>query len=200
MSIVSLPMEGILNNAFLVPRVLGSIQTSPYFSEHLSCHTSGGLPSLSCFFLSGNRYTDGLQSNLDFACTSSVVSHNPHAHIHARIPIGVSSVLVSFTSPLGRWISRKILILAGLTLGIAGTILLAFGDSPDKYWRFVFPGLVIGSAGAMLTYMHVRYVCRLPSDDVPLICHTTYVVSRFFKRLRRRWRASLAPCSTVRSS
>ena len=41
---------------------------------------------------------------------------------------------------------------------IPGTILLAFGDSPERYWPFVFPGLVLGSAGAMVTYMHVRYV------------------------------------------
>ncbi|RPD57986.1 MFS general substrate transporter [Lentinus tigrinus ALCF2SS1-7] len=71
------------------------------------------------------------------------------------IPIGISATLLSFTSPLGSYISRKYLILAGQMLTIAATILLAFGDAPDRYWRFVFPGLIIGSAGSMITYMHV---------------------------------------------
>ncbi|TFK84532.1 MFS general substrate transporter [Polyporus arcularius HHB13444] len=71
------------------------------------------------------------------------------------IPIGISATLLSFTSPLGGYISRKYLILSGQTLTIVATVLLAFGDAPDRYWRFVFPGLVIGSAGSMITYMHV---------------------------------------------
>ncbi|KAI0692857.1 MFS general substrate transporter [Cerioporus squamosus] len=76
------------------------------------------------------------------------------------IPIGISATLLSFTSPLGGYISRKYLILVGQTLTIVATILLAFGDAPDRYWRFVFPGLVVGSAGAMITYMHVRFAFR----------------------------------------
>ncbi|KAI0628440.1 MFS general substrate transporter [Trametes polyzona] len=71
------------------------------------------------------------------------------------IPVGISATLLSFTSPLGRYVSRKLLILLGHILAIAGTILLAFGDAERTYWRFVFPGLIIGSAGAMVIYMHV---------------------------------------------
>ncbi|KAH9888529.1 MFS general substrate transporter [Cubamyces lactineus] len=71
------------------------------------------------------------------------------------IPIGIAATLISFTSSLGGRISRKVLIVIGHILAIAATILMTFGDAEDKYWRFVFPGLVLGSAGAMVIYMHV---------------------------------------------
>ncbi|OSC97055.1 MFS general substrate transporter [Trametes coccinea BRFM310] len=71
------------------------------------------------------------------------------------IAIGISATVISFTSSLGRYVPRKLLIVAGHVLAIAGTILLTFGDAEDDYWRLVFPGLIIGSAGAMVIYMHV---------------------------------------------
>ncbi|KAI0666963.1 MFS general substrate transporter [Trametes maxima] len=71
------------------------------------------------------------------------------------IPVGIAATLISFTSPLGGRISRKVFIVSGHILAIAGTILLAFGDAENKYWRFVFPGVILGSAGAMIIYMHV---------------------------------------------
>ena len=89
----------------------------------------------------------------------TVLTEVPSFH-HLRIPIGISATLISFTSPLGRYVSRKYLILAGHVLAIVGTILLVFADTPERYWRFAFPGLILGSAGAMVTYMHVRYVPR----------------------------------------
>ncbi|OBZ65921.1 hypothetical protein A0H81_14087 [Grifola frondosa] len=70
------------------------------------------------------------------------------------IPIGVAALLASFAGPLSRFFSTKLLILFGHILMIVATILLALGDGPDKYWPFVFPGLVLGSAGAMITYSH----------------------------------------------
>lgn len=63
----------------------------------------------------------------------------------------------------------KVLILFGHVLAVAATILLAFGDGENTYWRLVFPGLIIGSAGAMLIYMHVRYVTPCFEDDLRLI-------------------------------
>ncbi|GBE80918.1 major facilitator superfamily domain-containing protein [Sparassis latifolia] len=75
------------------------------------------------------------------------------AAVH-MIPIGVTSLLVSFTGPIARYIPRKWIILFGHVIAIAATILFVFADGPDKYWRFVFPGLTIGSAGAMLIYTH----------------------------------------------
>lgn len=33
---------------------------------------------------------------------------------------------------------------------------LAFADGPERYWPFIFPAFVLGSAGAMLTYTHTK--------------------------------------------
>ena len=74
--------------------------------------------------------------------------------------MGISATLISFTSPLGRYLPRKVLILTGTTLAAVATVLLVFGDTPDKYWSFTFPGIIIGAAGIMMAYMHVR--CASP--------------------------------------
>lgn len=75
-----------------------------------------------------------------------------------RIPIGVLAFAMSFTGPLSRRISPKWIILFGQGILIVATILLAFADGPDKYWPFVFPAFILGSAGAMLTYTHTKWV------------------------------------------
>ncbi|KZT01861.1 MFS general substrate transporter [Laetiporus sulphureus 93-53] len=72
------------------------------------------------------------------------------------IPIGVLAFSMSFTGPLSRIINSKWIILSGEGLLVIATILLAFADGPDKYWPFVFPAFVLGSAGAMLTYTHTN--------------------------------------------
>ncbi|KAH9942633.1 MFS general substrate transporter [Amylocystis lapponica] len=82
----------------------------------------------------------------------SVISSAVH-----MIPIGVMSFSTSFTGPLARRISPKYLIIAGESLMVLATILLALADGPDKYWPYVFPGFVIGSTGTMLTFTHTKY-------------------------------------------
>ncbi|KAF8836849.1 hypothetical protein BDN67DRAFT_973657, partial [Paxillus ammoniavirescens] len=72
-------------------------------------------------------------------------------------PIGVTAFAASFTGSLSRVFSPKWLILTGLSFLVVATTLLAFGGGrPDQYWLFVFPALVLGSAGAMLTYTHTN--------------------------------------------
>ncbi|GBE85688.1 Cephamycin export protein [Sparassis crispa] len=72
------------------------------------------------------------------------------------IPIGVLSFVMSFSGPLSSVINSKWIIACGEFLLVVATILLAFADGPDKYWRFVFPGFVLGSGGAMLTFTHTN--------------------------------------------
>lgn len=74
------------------------------------------------------------------------------------IPIGVLAFAMSFTGSLSRVINSKWIILFAESILIVATILLAFADSPGRYWSFVFPAFVLGSAGAMLTYTHTKYV------------------------------------------
>ncbi|TBU44577.1 MFS general substrate transporter [Dichomitus squalens] len=72
------------------------------------------------------------------------------------IPIGVLSFSMSFTGPLSRMIDSKWIILFGEGLCIVATILFAFADSPERYWPYIFPAFVLGSAGAMLAYTHTN--------------------------------------------
>ena len=79
-----------------------------------------------------------------------------------RFPLGVAALAICFTGPLARYVSPKWLITLGNVLMIVAMILFSFADSPDGYWPFVFTGLGIGSAGAMLAYTHSRYAACVP--------------------------------------
>ncbi|KAI0631657.1 MFS general substrate transporter [Trametes polyzona] len=81
----------------------------------------------------------------------SVISTAVH-----MIPIGISAFVSSFTGPLSRKINPKWLILTGEGMCAIATVLLALADGPDRYWPFIFPALVLGSAGAMLTFTHTN--------------------------------------------
>ncbi|RPD56812.1 MFS general substrate transporter [Lentinus tigrinus ALCF2SS1-7] len=72
------------------------------------------------------------------------------------IPIGVLAFAMSFTGSLSRVMNPKWIILFGEGLCIIATILFAFADSPAKYWPYIFPAFVLGSAGAMLSYTHTN--------------------------------------------
>ena len=63
---------------------------------------------------------------------------------------------MSFTGSLSRVINSKWLILTGEAGCIIATVLLAFADRPERYWAFIFPAFIVGSAGAMLTYTHTN--------------------------------------------
>lgn len=69
------------------------------------------------------------------------------------LPMGVSAWLISFiTGRLPHWFAHKYILLAGLLLSVIATILLPFGDSPAKYWRYDFPAFIIGSIGMMIIF------------------------------------------------
>lgn len=56
---------------------------------------------------------------------------------------------------------------------IVATTLFALADTENKYWTHVFPGLVIGSGGTMIVFMHSKqaysYISQviLHSDFLP---------------------------------
>ncbi|KAI0667392.1 MFS general substrate transporter [Trametes maxima] len=72
------------------------------------------------------------------------------------LPIGVLAFSMSFTGSLSHHVNPKWLILTGEGLCLIATILLAFADSPARYWPLIFPAFVLGSAGAMLMYTHTN--------------------------------------------
>ena len=79
--------------------------------------------------------------------------------------MGVSAFIASFCGPLAKHIDPKWLILSGNVGMIIATIIFAFADAADRYWDRVFPGLVIGSAGAMILYTHSKYVTVSASNS-----------------------------------
>ncbi|KAI9059413.1 MFS general substrate transporter [Trametes sanguinea] len=81
----------------------------------------------------------------------SVISTAVH-----MLPIGVLAFAMSFTGSLSRVINPKWIVLFAEGLCLVATVLLAFADRPDRYWPFIFPAFVLGSAGAMLTYTHTN--------------------------------------------
>lgn len=60
--------------------------------------------------------------------------------------------MVGLIGYLPKWLPHKYIILGGLTLSIVATILLPFGDSPSRYWRFDFPAQIISTIGMMIIY------------------------------------------------
>ncbi|KAH8105285.1 MFS general substrate transporter [Cristinia sonorae] len=70
------------------------------------------------------------------------------------VPVGVICFAVSFSGGLSRYTSPKYILLPAQVLVLGATVLLRFGDAPDKYFRFILPGFIIGAAGCMLTYTH----------------------------------------------
>ncbi|KAG2153646.1 MFS general substrate transporter [Suillus bovinus] len=69
------------------------------------------------------------------------------------LPIGITAFVFSFSSRvkgIGA-MNAKWLILCGALMMMTALVLFAFANGPDKYWSLVFPGFIIGSAGAMLT-------------------------------------------------
>jgi nitrate/nitrite transporter NarK len=71
--------------------------------------------------------------------------------------------------------NAKWLIFSGALMMMTALVLFAFADGPHKYWSLVFPGFLIGSAGAMLTNISAKYVSILFSNTHVI---STYTASR----------------------
>ncbi|KAG6905574.1 hypothetical protein DXG01_001913 [Tephrocybe rancida] len=54
------------------------------------------------------------------------------------------------------WIWQNWVIFFGQFVAIAGSLLLPFGDSPQHYWRFVFPGFCLGTSGITIAFTTVN--------------------------------------------
>ncbi|KAI0070062.1 MFS general substrate transporter, partial [Panus rudis PR-1116 ss-1] len=72
------------------------------------------------------------------------------------LPLGILAMLISLTGGLARKISPKYILILGQILAAIGTVLLPFANGPDKYFRFVLPGFILGTIGSMLTYTHTN--------------------------------------------
>ncbi|KAF8991537.1 major facilitator superfamily domain-containing protein [Cyathus striatus] len=70
------------------------------------------------------------------------------------IPMGVSSII---STPLAGYVTamvpRRIILVTGQALCLISAVLFALADTPDKYWTYVVPGLIIGSCGLIHSYV-----------------------------------------------
>jgi len=75
------------------------------------------------------------------------------------IPIGVTGGTVAWaTGTYGHLVPRRILLVVGQLCMATAAILFAFASSPDRYWSFIFPGMVLGMIGLAASYVAASVV------------------------------------------
>jgi MFS family permease len=80
----------------------------------------------------------------------------------SSLPIGIVAGIATLTiSTLQKRFPLKWLIIVGQLIGLVGTILLTFADSPHRYFSFVFPGFILGSFGIAVAFCLTKYVIWL---------------------------------------
>jgi hypothetical protein len=72
------------------------------------------------------------------------------------LPVGLMPLLISFTTGWFKHIDAKWSILVGNLFAVVGTVLFQYGGDTEAYWRFIFPGLIIGCAGVMVVYVQTK--------------------------------------------
>lgn len=70
------------------------------------------------------------------------------------LPIGIAATAISFAAPLAKSVSVKYILLIGYAGMIVGTVLLTQANSPARYWSYVLPAFLIGSAGTQIIYIY----------------------------------------------
>ncbi|KAK1217857.1 hypothetical protein PQX77_019477 [Marasmius sp. AFHP31] len=75
----------------------------------------------------------------------------------AILPLGLLGFPVTaIANVMQQKLPLKWVILAGQVIGIVGTVLLPFADSPDHYWPFAFPGFALGTSGMTIIFATVN--------------------------------------------
>ncbi|GJJ13293.1 hypothetical protein Clacol_007545 [Clathrus columnatus] len=85
----------------------------------------------------------------------------------AVLPVALGVLLtVPLATILQSKIGSKRVLLLGFTVLIIGSILLPFVNAKDRYWRFGFPGFLLGTAGASLIYAttNITLLSNTPSE------------------------------------
>lgn len=70
------------------------------------------------------------------------------------LPFGVTgTITATLAGSYGHLIPRRVLLVAGQLLMAVGIILFALADTEDKYWTYIFPGMIINMVGLALAYV-----------------------------------------------
>jgi hypothetical protein len=82
-----------------------------------------------------------------------------HSFFVSSLPIGiVAGAATVIVGTLQRHFPLKWLIVTAQITALVGVILLSFGDSPQRYFPFVFPGFILVAFGIAMAYILVKYV------------------------------------------
>ncbi|KAF8507578.1 major facilitator superfamily domain-containing protein [Hysterangium stoloniferum] len=75
------------------------------------------------------------------------------AAIHC-LPLGITAGSFTYITPMfALYIPRRVLLIAGQVLMAIAVVLFAFVDTPDKYWSYLLPGMMIGAIGVAIAYV-----------------------------------------------
>ncbi|KAF7770757.1 hypothetical protein Agabi119p4_6731 [Agaricus bisporus var. burnettii] len=73
------------------------------------------------------------------------------------LPLGTFAGLVTVTiSAFRKHFPLKWILISAQVLALVATLLLTFGDSPQRYFPFVFPGFILGAFGVATAYLTVN--------------------------------------------
>ena len=69
------------------------------------------------------------------------------------LPISLFGMpFVAIVEKIQNKVPAKFIILTGLILSLAGTVLLPFANAENRYWPFAFPGFCLGTAGVTIVF------------------------------------------------
>ncbi|OBZ74760.1 hypothetical protein A0H81_05744 [Grifola frondosa] len=69
------------------------------------------------------------------------------------LPLGlITFPIMAIASTLQQRFPLKWIILFGQVLALAGTVLLPFADSKERYWSLTLPGFILGSSGMLFVF------------------------------------------------
>ena len=70
------------------------------------------------------------------------------------LPFGVTGAITTVVvGTYGQLVPRRILLVFGQFCMVVGTTLFALADTPDKYWSYIFPGMIVNMVGLALSYV-----------------------------------------------
>jgi len=76
-----------------------------------------------------------------------------NARYFPSLPVGLFALpFMGLSGVLRQTFDAKYVLLGGLVLMVAGTAFLPFADYASRYWPVVFPGFMLGTAGATIVF------------------------------------------------
>ncbi|KAL5498331.1 hypothetical protein ACEPAH_2473 [Sanghuangporus vaninii] len=104
-------------------------------------------------------YGSELQLVEIFQVKQDIFGWSPLASSLYCIPIAIGvagGISATLSGIYGPHFPRKLLLFAGQIFMAVSVGLFALGDSPDKYWSHIFPGMIVGMIGIGITFVGVN--------------------------------------------